>query len=154
MKPDVLDLWCINNLRSTLYRVTHKEWDFWEDLFNIFSLSSFFFASFNMFISNLQSIIWISYFTFISTNLESFFLLIKVSSFKVNPVYIQLVEFRNLNVNEKLYELKAGLGRVGANIQDCDGTVCGGEVCGEKGLCSLEKSGVGYSCNCTEPYTG
>ncbi|XP_023335490.1 protein eyes shut isoform X2 [Eurytemora carolleeae] len=61
---------------------------------------------------------------------------------------------RNLNVNERLYELKAGLGRVGANIQDCDGTVCGGEVCGEKGLCFLEKSGVGYSCNCTEPYTG
>ena len=57
-------------------------------------------------------------------------------------------------MNERLYELKAGLGRVGANIQDCDGTVCGGEVCGEKGLCSLEKSGVGYSCNCTEPYTG
>ena len=35
---------------------------------------------------------------------------------------------RSLYINEASYPLKVIRGRTGANIQDCDGTVCGGEV--------------------------
>ena len=35
---------------------------------------------------------------------------------------------RSLYINEAVYPLKSIRGRSGANILDCDGTVCGGEV--------------------------
>lgn len=35
---------------------------------------------------------------------------------------------RSLYINEASYPLKVIRGRTGANILDCDGTVCGGEV--------------------------
>ena len=38
---------------------------------------------------------------------------------------------RSLYINEASYPLKVIRGRTGANIQDCDGTVCGGEVSDE-----------------------
>ena len=47
---------------------------------------------------------------------------------------------------------------IGWEIEDCDGTACGGEVCRNDGVCSLkDESGVdpkGYSCECAPPYAG
>ena len=43
----------------------------------------------------------------------------------------------------------------GWEIDDCDGTACGGEVCRHDGVCSLDESaGLGYSCECAPPYGG
>ena len=39
-----------------------------------------------------------------------------------------LYHTRSLHINEASYPLKVTRGRAGANILDCDGTVCGGEV--------------------------
>ena len=84
---------------------------------------------------------------------------------------------RSLYINEASYPLKVIRGRSGANIQDCDGTVCGGEVsdetyndeltidtdhvshqvCDNEGVCVLDtevESGPGYHCQCQESYTG
>ena len=63
---------------------------------------------------------------------------------------------RSLYINEASYPLKAIKGRTGANIVDCDGTVCGGEVCHNDGVCVLdqEDSGPGYHCQCQASYTG
>ena len=41
---------------------------------------------------------------------------------------------RSLYINEASYPLKVIRGRTGANIQDCDGTVCGGEVSDIQGV--------------------
>ena len=62
---------------------------------------------------------------------------------------------RNLHINENAYPLRVMSGRQGANIVDCDGTVCGGEVCQNDGVCVLDKdTSVGYHCECQNRYTG
>ena len=60
---------------------------------------------------------------------------------------------RSLSINEASYPLRVSNGRQGANILDCDGTVCGGEVCHNDGVCVLDADD-GYHCQCQESYTG
>jgi EYS protein len=63
---------------------------------------------------------------------------------------------RHLVVNQVAYPLRQMAGRTGANIADCDGTECGGEVCGgAHGSCRLKPgSGGGTRCECRAGWTG
>jgi EYS protein len=62
---------------------------------------------------------------------------------------------RNLAINEASYPLGMGEGRRGVGVEDCDGTVCGGEVCGHQGECVLEPaSQAGFLCQCKDRYAG
>ena len=62
--------------------------------------------------------------------------------------------FRSLYINEAAYPLKVSKGRAGANIGDCDGTDCGGELCQNSGVCVVQSDGPGYHCDCPDTYTG
>jgi EYS protein len=62
---------------------------------------------------------------------------------------------RHLVVNQLAYPLRKMRGRTGANIADCDGTECGGEVCGFRGTCRLNPgSGGGTRCECRAGWAG
>ena len=62
---------------------------------------------------------------------------------------------RHLVVNQTPYPLRQTRGRTGANIGDCDGTECGGEVCGAHGTCRLQPGGDGGTrCECGAGWTG
>jgi EYS protein len=63
---------------------------------------------------------------------------------------------RHLVVNQIPYPLRQMRGRTGANIGDCDGTECGGEVCGIHGSCRLSPGAAGTEtrCECRAGFTG
>ncbi len=39
-------------------------------------------------------------------------------------------------------------------MSDCDGTVCGGELCRNGGECSVVEQGADFECACAEPFVG
>ena len=61
---------------------------------------------------------------------------------------------RSLYINEASYPLRLSQGTQGANIGDCDGTDCGGEVCLNQGVCVLQGDTPGYHCDCPTTHTG
>ena len=60
---------------------------------------------------------------------------------------------RSLYINEAAYPLRVIEGRAGANIGDCDGTECGGELCRNSGVCVVQENSPGYHCDCPDTYT-
>ncbi len=62
---------------------------------------------------------------------------------------------RNLVVNGMAYPLTSSRGWRGIQIDDCDGTACGGEVCQNEGECQLdENKNGGYTCECGDSFRG
>ena len=62
---------------------------------------------------------------------------------------------RNLALNEASYPLGPSEGRSGVGVVDCDGTVCGGEVCQNQGECMLKPdTDTGFLCKCKDQFAG
>ena len=61
---------------------------------------------------------------------------------------------RSLYINEASYPLRVSEGRRGANIEDCDGTQCGGELCPNQGVCLVQEEEPGYQCQCPNTHSG
>ena len=62
---------------------------------------------------------------------------------------------RNLKVNGVWHPLTARSGWKGWQIEDCDGTACGGEQCQHEGACSVNEDRLGgFECSCKPPYVG
>ncbi|NXC21083.1 EYS protein, partial [Corythaeola cristata] len=59
---------------------------------------------------------------------------------------------RELVINNRELKLTVTDPKGGANIGDCDGTVCGYTVCKNNGTCQVENSG--FSCSCPKEWTG
>ncbi len=41
-----------------------------------------------------------------------------------------------------------------AQVSDCDGTACGGELCRNGGECDVTDGGADFECACAEPFEG
>ncbi|NXK72825.1 EYS protein, partial [Amazona guildingii] len=59
---------------------------------------------------------------------------------------------REVAINNKELKLTVTDPTGGANVGDCDGTVCGYTVCKNNGTCQVENSG--FSCSCPPEWTG
>uniref|UniRef100_A0A8V0X5P9 Protein eyes shut homolog n=1 Tax=Gallus gallus TaxID=9031 RepID=A0A8V0X5P9_CHICK len=59
---------------------------------------------------------------------------------------------REIVINDKELKLTVTDPKGGANIGDCDGTVCGYSVCKNNGTCQVESSG--FSCSCPQGWIG
>ena len=62
---------------------------------------------------------------------------------------------RSFHINGATYPLTVGEGIAGANIIDCDGTACGGDICENNGVCVLTSDqDTEYYCQCQDNFTG
>ncbi|KAJ7408903.1 protein eyes shut [Willisornis vidua] len=59
---------------------------------------------------------------------------------------------REIVINNRELKLTVTDAKGGANVGDCDGTVCGYTVCKNSGTCRVENSG--FSCSCPQEWTG
>ncbi|KAM9297917.1 protein eyes shut homolog [Morus bassanus] len=59
---------------------------------------------------------------------------------------------REIVINNKELKLTVTDPKAGANVGDCDGTVCGYTVCKNNGTCQVENSG--FSCSCPQEWIG
>ncbi|NWU83435.1 EYS protein, partial [Onychorhynchus coronatus] len=59
---------------------------------------------------------------------------------------------REIVINNRELKLTVTDPQGGANVGDCDGTVCGYSVCKNSGTCQVENSG--FSCSCPQEWTG
>ncbi|XP_064304639.1 protein eyes shut homolog [Phalacrocorax carbo] len=59
---------------------------------------------------------------------------------------------REIVINNKELKLTVTDPNGGANVGDCDGTVCGYAVCKNNGTCQVENSG--FSCSCPQEWVG
>ncbi|XP_027750512.1 protein eyes shut homolog [Empidonax traillii] len=59
---------------------------------------------------------------------------------------------REIVINNRELKLTATDPKGGANVGDCDGTICGYSVCKNSGTCQVENSG--FSCSCPPEWTG
>ncbi|KFQ79855.1 Protein eyes shut, partial [Phoenicopterus ruber ruber] len=59
---------------------------------------------------------------------------------------------REIAINNRELKLTVTDPKGGANVGDCDGTVCGYTVCKNNGTCQVENTG--FSCSCPQEWTG